>query len=162
MELGKDKMLTLGQRIKAKRLELGLTQRDLALRLGWKVPVEEGYGSPRISHYENDSRSPRTKDLSALAEALGVTVPWLISDKEEGGRETGVVLDFSATGSGKTNAYANIVEAMTAQHREAVQLPAISTTGEYRLGKAAFYLSRQYHLAWPRWRRGKDQPGHLE
>lgn len=138
-------MLTIGQKIKAKRMELGITQRDLALRMGWKVPVEESQGSPRISHYENGTRSPRTKDLNALAEALGVTVPWLISDQEEGAKETGTILNFAAaTGSGKTNAYAAIVEEMATKHREAVQLPSLSDSGEYTFGKASFYLSRSW------------------
>lgn len=49
-------MLTMGQIIKARRLELVWTQRDLAIKLGWPVPEIEKQGSPRLSNYERRLR----------------------------------------------------------------------------------------------------------
>lgn len=75
-------MLTMGQIIKARRLELVWTQRDLAIKLGWPVPEIEKQGSPRLSNYENDTRSLKTSDLNAISKVLGVSVSYSIGEVE--------------------------------------------------------------------------------
>jgi transcriptional regulator with XRE-family HTH domain len=61
-------MGTVGERIRQRRLELGLSQRDLA---------EPGVSYAYISRIEADSRSPSVLALRKLAPKLGVTVHWL-------------------------------------------------------------------------------------
>ena len=61
-------MATVGDRIKQRRLELGLSQRELA---------DDGVSYAYISRLEADTRTPSTKVLRTLAPKLGVTVHWL-------------------------------------------------------------------------------------
>lgn len=57
---------TIGDRIKAARQRLGMTQPELARACGW-----ESQG--RVSNYERGIREPRSLDRRALAKALGVS-----------------------------------------------------------------------------------------
>lgn len=61
-------MATVGNRIKQRRLELGLSQRELA---------DDGVTYAYISRLEADTRTPSIKVLRTLAPKLGVSVHWL-------------------------------------------------------------------------------------
>jgi transcriptional regulator with XRE-family HTH domain len=64
----------LGERIKARREELGLTQLQLAQALG--------VTPQHISIIEKDKRSPSLESLAKLAQELGVTTDFLITGKQ--------------------------------------------------------------------------------
>lgn len=61
-------MTTIGERIRQRRLELGLSQRELA---------SEGVTYAYISRLEADARTPSIKALRKLAPKLAVSVHWL-------------------------------------------------------------------------------------
>ena len=64
-------MSTLGQRIKRRREELGLTQTQLAERLGYKSKVS-------VSNAENDRDDMTTTRISKYADALETTEAYLM------------------------------------------------------------------------------------
>jgi transcriptional regulator with XRE-family HTH domain len=64
--------MSVGESIRYYRKAQGLTQQQLAARLGWKH-----HGS--ITYYERDQHDPRLSCLLALAAALEVPVCALIS-----------------------------------------------------------------------------------
>lgn len=64
----------MGERIKSRREELGLSQRDLAERAG--------VSSPMICWIERGTKSPSLQLGYILAEILGVTVSWLLGIDE--------------------------------------------------------------------------------
>jgi transcriptional regulator with XRE-family HTH domain len=64
----------LGERVKARREELGLTQLQLAQALG--------VTPQHISVIEKGKRSPSLESLAKLAQELGVTTDFLITGKE--------------------------------------------------------------------------------
>ena len=66
--------MSIYERITKKRNELGFTQTELARRAGLKPPA--------ISQYESGSRNPSYEALIKLSNALGVTVDFLMSGKE--------------------------------------------------------------------------------
>jgi len=74
MSNSKEAPRTLGQRIKQRRLALGLTQQELAEVLG--------FTPQHISAIEQDQRVPSLASLVKLAEHLGVTVDYLATGKE--------------------------------------------------------------------------------
>lgn len=57
--------LTLGEQIRSRRTELGLTQAQLGKRLGWP--------DSRIGLYERDAVKPTKESLSKLALALEIS-----------------------------------------------------------------------------------------
>lgn len=63
--------MTTGERIKAARINAGLTQRELAERLNVSFV--------NISQWENGVRNPKIETLQKIAEALGVEV-WELAD----------------------------------------------------------------------------------
>ena len=69
-----------GQRVKERRKALGLTQLDLALRMGFK-------SKQAICHIEAGDRNLKQSQVAALAEALNVTpaflMGWEDSDREK-------------------------------------------------------------------------------
>ncbi len=66
--------MTIGKRIRERRLGLKLTQNDLARAL---------HLTPQhISAIEKDKRAPSLTSLARLAEELGVTVDYLATGKE--------------------------------------------------------------------------------
>jgi transcriptional regulator with XRE-family HTH domain len=67
-------MATVGQRIRERRLELGLSQRELA---------SEGVTYAYVSRIEANARTPSTKALRQLAPRLGVSVHWLETGKPD-------------------------------------------------------------------------------
>lgn len=69
-------MKTVGQKIAEARKKAGLTQPELADKLGW--------GQSRLSNYERSEREPKMDDIKAISKALGIDMLSLIpsgSDK---------------------------------------------------------------------------------
>lgn len=62
---------TIGERIKERRLSLGLTQEDLALKMGYK-------SKSTINKIESGVNDIPQKQISAFAIALDTTVPYLM------------------------------------------------------------------------------------
>lgn len=62
-----------GQRVKQRRLELGLTQQELAARIGLTS----------ISKHEQGAHSFSAEALTALAKELGVTERWILKGEDE-------------------------------------------------------------------------------
>lgn len=62
-------MNKIGNRIKDRRLEHRLTQKELALKVG--------VTSTAISQWEREETEPKGKNLAALSKALNVTIEWL-------------------------------------------------------------------------------------
>jgi transcriptional regulator with XRE-family HTH domain len=76
---------TIGARIKRRRDELGMTQQQLAAMVterraavGDTTTTYQG----DVSHWEGDRSTPSTSALVPLAEALDVTVDWLLGRDE--------------------------------------------------------------------------------
>lgn len=67
--------MELSDRVRCRREELGLTQEDLALRMGYKSRVS-------INKIEN-GRPVSQKIIARLAEALGVSIPYLMGWDEK-------------------------------------------------------------------------------
>ena len=68
--------MSVGERIRARRIELGMTQADLAKRIGTTYQA--------ISKYENDSIDTiPTKKLSLIAYELGVSPMYLLGMTED-------------------------------------------------------------------------------
>lgn len=65
--------MNLGERIKARRVELGLTQAQLAELAGVRQPT--------LSNWESGSVSPHLVKLSDVARALGVSVADLVAEE---------------------------------------------------------------------------------
>lgn len=65
--------MTTGARIKAARKAAGMTQAELASRLG--IPYQS------IGQWENDLRNPKYESLQKIASALGVSVADLLDVK---------------------------------------------------------------------------------
>ncbi|MCB9742236.1 MAG: helix-turn-helix transcriptional regulator [Alphaproteobacteria bacterium] len=61
----------LGERLRALRLRQGLTQQDLADRVG--------VSPPEISKYERARRAPSLESLAALAEGLGLPLSEVVA-----------------------------------------------------------------------------------
>ena len=61
---------TIGKRIKFARIILGLTQAEVATKIGARYPS-------RISLWETDSCKPWATEVPKLAEALKCTPAWL-------------------------------------------------------------------------------------
>lgn len=77
--------MTPGDRIRERRLELGLSQRSIAA---------EGISYAYISRIESNQRQPSMKALRRLAPRLGVSVHWLETGKADPGEELArLVLD---------------------------------------------------------------------
>lgn len=67
-------MMTTGERIQAARKKAGLTQAELAEKLGIS-PVG-------VSQWERNTRNPKYETLQKIAEALSVNVDSLFTDRE--------------------------------------------------------------------------------
>ena len=64
--------MTAGERIKEARILAGMTQKELAAKLG--IPYQG------IGQWERDIRTPRVNTLEKIADALGVSVSYLLGD----------------------------------------------------------------------------------
>jgi HTH-type transcriptional regulator, cell division transcriptional repressor len=67
---------TLGDRLAAAREAAGLSQNQLATRLGVRLKT--------LSGWENDSAEPRANRLQMLAGMLGVSIMWLLTGRGDG------------------------------------------------------------------------------
>lgn len=67
---------TFGDRVTGAREAAGLTQPELAKRLGVKVKTIRGW--------ENDQSEPRANKLGTLSGILGVSMMWLLAGQGEG------------------------------------------------------------------------------
>lgn len=67
---------TFGDRLAAAREAAGMTQNDLARRLGVKVSTLRGW--------EDDQSEPRANRLQMLSGLLAVSLPWLLTGQGEG------------------------------------------------------------------------------
>ena len=64
---------TFGDRVAAARDQTGLTQKDLARRLGIRTST--------VRNWEDDLSEPRANRLSMMAGLLNVSMMWLINGK---------------------------------------------------------------------------------
>lgn len=71
-----DTAATFGDRLAAAREALGMSQRDLATRLGVKLST--------VQRWEDDQSEPRANKLIMLSGLLNVTMPWLLTGEGEG------------------------------------------------------------------------------
>jgi transcriptional regulator with XRE-family HTH domain len=79
-------MTTIGERIRQRRLELGLSQRELA---------SEGVTYAYISRLEANARTPSVKALRKLAPKLAVSVHWLETGEQDPAEQLAqLVLDY--------------------------------------------------------------------
>src|SRR5438445_8430618 len=82
-------MPTVGDRIRERRLALGLSQRELAC---------EGVTYAYISRLEAGTRQPSVKALRKLASKLGVSVHWLETGEDDPAEELArLVLEHPGT-----------------------------------------------------------------
>ena len=65
--------MTTGERIRQARKSAGMTQAELAHKLG--------ISAAGIAQWENDLRNPKIETLRKLADALGVTPGYLLDRK---------------------------------------------------------------------------------
>jgi transcriptional regulator with XRE-family HTH domain len=70
------KSATFGDRVAAAREQSGLTQKELARRLGVRTST--------IRNWEDDLAEPRANRLSMMAGILNVSMMWLINGQGEG------------------------------------------------------------------------------
>jgi transcriptional regulator with XRE-family HTH domain len=71
-----DDIATFGDRLAGAREAAGLSQRELASRVGVKAQTVEAW--------ENDAKEPRANRLQMLAGLLGVSLSWLLTGKGDG------------------------------------------------------------------------------
>lgn len=67
---------TFGDRIAGAREQAGMTQADMAKRLGVKVKT--------LCAWEEDLSEPRANKLSMMAGLLNVSLPWLLTGEGDG------------------------------------------------------------------------------
>lgn len=67
---------TFGDRLAAARDHAGMTQKELARRLGVR--------SSTLKHWEEDLNEPRANKLQMVAGLLGVSLSWLLTGEGEG------------------------------------------------------------------------------
>jgi len=67
---------TFGDRLAAARDAAGLSQKELAQRMGIKTST--------LRHWEEDLSEPRANRLSLFAGMLGVSLSWLLTGEGEG------------------------------------------------------------------------------
>ena len=90
--------ITLGTIIRARRKELGMTQEELAHKLGYKSKVS-------INKIELGLQKLPSDKIKAVADALGVSPNYLASWNERGTPEQPVVRDTKSSQSRRMIAY---------------------------------------------------------
>lgn len=105
--------MNVSERIKTQRLASGLTQDQIASRVGVTRVA--------VSHWERGEADPNGRYLNDLAKALGVSVEWLLTGDETG---TNHLVAFTGTpASGKSSDLVNLtrqrLEQMNAEQRAA-------------------------------------------
>jgi len=71
-----DEAATFGDRLSAARDAAGLTQKELAKRLGVKLGT--------LRNWEDDLNEPRANKLQMVAGLLGVSLSWLLTGRGDG------------------------------------------------------------------------------
>lgn len=109
--------MNVRERIKARRTAIGLTQEKLAAKVGVTRVA--------VSHWERGEADPNGRYLNDLAAALGVSVGWLVTGKEEEGGT------YSQPGLGEKGAFGNVEPAVIRQGR---RIPILSyvQAGQWR------------------------------
>jgi transcriptional regulator with XRE-family HTH domain len=74
-----DEQATFGDRLAAARTNQGMTQKQLAERLGVK--------NKSIAAWEDDANEPRANKLQMIAGILNISIIWLLTGEGEGVRE---------------------------------------------------------------------------
>lgn len=74
----------IGPRIKARRLELQLTQQRLAERVS-EARDDGTTHQAEISRWEAGQATPTTNVIAPLASALGVSADWLLTGRDRPG-----------------------------------------------------------------------------
>ena len=72
--------MTLGQRIRTRREELGMTQTELSQKLGFK-------SRSSLNKIEMDIHAPKQKMIKAIADALETDVLYILGISEEAERQ---------------------------------------------------------------------------
>lgn len=87
-----DETATFGDRIAGAREAAGMTQKDLAKRLGVKLGT--------LRNWEDDLNEPRANKLQMLSGLLNVSLPWLLTGQGDGpdGPEDEVTLPSDVSG----------------------------------------------------------------
>ena len=68
-------MDTIGQRIKSRRISLGIKRKDI-----WSMT---GISSGNLSELENDNKCPSAQALISLSNALDCTTDWILTGRSE-------------------------------------------------------------------------------
>lgn len=102
-----DTHATFGDRLAGAREAAGLSQPDLARRLGVKVKT--------LRAWENDVSEPRANRLSMLAGLLNVSIMWLLTGEGAG-------VDIPSDEGGMTEETANLLLELRALRTEAASL----------------------------------------
>ena len=79
-------ILTIGQRIKNRRIQLGLTQSERAHKLGYESKAT-------IARIEADSRNLKQSKIKAIADALDTTPSYIMGWEEESNSEKTALSD---------------------------------------------------------------------
>ncbi|MGY6089083.1 LexA family transcriptional regulator [Avibacterium paragallinarum] len=72
--------MTLGEKIKTYREQLGLSQKELAEKCSVLDQDGKPWGQPRIANYEKGNRTPNLDDIEIIAKALNITPQSLAFD----------------------------------------------------------------------------------
>jgi transcriptional regulator with XRE-family HTH domain len=81
---------TFGDRVSGAREAVGMTQADLARRLGVKLTT--------VQAWEDDRADPRANKLQMMAGVLGVSIRWMLTGEGDGpdGPDAGIAPDVRA------------------------------------------------------------------
>lgn len=101
--------MNIGDRIKEKRLELGMTQEELAEKVGFKTRAS-------VSRLEGGDRNIPISKLKKLAEVLDTTIGYLMGMEDNAGTITTNIGDHNITNA-NTNSFNGNPGAM----REAIE-----------------------------------------
>ena len=107
--------MTVGNRIKQRRIELGLTQSDLAERMGYS-------GKTSVCMAENCGDNITTTKVRKFAEALGVSFRYLMGYEDDDGQPTpmGHLVDSYVLNSKKEELF-SIYEGLTPEKQAAFE-----------------------------------------
>lgn len=76
---GGKKEAVVAARLRAARLEAGLSQRELGVQAG----MDPSVASPRVNQYERGKHTPDTGTLLRLGQVLDVPVPYFFADDDD-------------------------------------------------------------------------------
>jgi HTH-type transcriptional regulator, cell division transcriptional repressor len=109
-----EKAATLGDRIAAGRRAAGVSQKELARRLGVRLKT--------IEAWENDLSEPRANRAQMLSSMLGVSLVWLLTGEGEGAPEHGQDEMMTASGREVLREFATLKSEMSADSRKLSRL----------------------------------------